>query len=66
MKTTETLSRMEIIEEAAQTAVAEAIETHRRMGRSIVVSENGVIKRIRPQDIEPRELPHDKWERENT
>ena len=50
---------------SAKTAVAEAIETHRRMGRSIGVSENGVIKRIRPQDIEPRELPHDVWEREN-
>lgn len=54
----------QIIADAAQKAVADAIETHRRMGRSIVVSENGVIKRIRPQDIQPRALPHDEWEKE--
>ncbi|MBW3635587.1 MAG: hypothetical protein KY445_03850 [Armatimonadetes bacterium] len=48
----------------AQEAVADAIETHRRMGRSIVVSENGQIKHIKAKDIPPRALPHDEWEKD--
>ncbi len=48
----------------AQEAVADAIETHRRMGRSIVVSEGGQIKHIKPKDIAPRALPHDEWEKD--
>lgn len=46
----------------AQEAVADAIETHRRMGRSIVVYEDGQIKHIKAKDIQPRALPHDEWE----
>jgi hypothetical protein len=34
------------------------------MGRSIVVSENGVIRHIKPTEITPRALPHDEWEKE--
>lgn len=64
MKTITEQSQMDLIIETAKEAVADAIETHRRMGRSIVVSENGVIKRIRPQDIKPRALPHDEWEKD--
>ena len=63
MKTLEAQSLSEIIAAEMKEAVADAIETHRRMGRSIVVSENGQIKHIKPRDIEPRALPHD--EREN-
>lgn len=53
-----------LIETAATKAVAEAIETHRRMGRSIVVCQNGKIVHIKPQDIPPRSLPHDEWEKD--
>lgn len=59
MKTSTHRSKADIISEAAQEAVADAIETHRRMGRSIVVSDNGVVQRIRPSEITPRALPHD-------
>ncbi len=51
-------------DDLVQNAVADAIETHRRMGRSIVVSENGQIKHIKPKDIKPRALPHDEWEKD--
>lgn len=64
MKTLETQSRLDIIAEEMREAVADAIETHRRMGRSIVVSENGHIKHIKPKDIPPRALPHDEWEKD--
>lgn len=50
---------MDIIAEAFKEAVADAIETHRRMGRSIVVSHNGGVQRIQPSEITPRALPHD-------
>ncbi len=59
MKTGSGQSQMDIIETAFREAVADAIETHRRMGRSIVVSENGAIRRIKPSEITPRTLPHD-------
>ena len=49
----------------AQEAVADAIETHRRMGRSIVVWKDGRVQHIKPKDIKPRVLPHDEWEKEN-
>ena len=64
MKSLEIKSRSEIIEEAMRRAVGEAVETHRRMGRSIVVSENGQVKRIKPQDISPCSLPHDALEQD--
>ena len=50
---------MDIIAVAFKEAVADAIETHRRMGRSIVVSRDGIVTRVRPSEIEPRALPHD-------
>ena len=59
MKNASTHSRADIISTAAREAVADAIETHRRMGRSIVVSRDGVVTRVRPSEIEPRALPHD-------
>jgi len=54
----------QLIVTCAQEAVADAIETHRRMGRSIVIRENGQIKHIKPKDIKPRALPHDAWEKD--
>ncbi len=45
--------------EAGREAVLDAIETHRRMGRSIVVWENGQIKHIKAKDLQPRSLPND-------
>ncbi len=54
--------QMEILSETFKEAVADAIETHRRMGRSMVISENGVVKRVRPSEITPRSLPHDTLE----
>ena len=51
--------QMDIIAVAFKEAVADAIETHRRMGRSIVVSRYGVVTRVRPSEITPRALPHD-------
>ena len=51
--------QMDIIAVAFKEAVADAIETHRRMGRSIVVSRDGVVTRVRPSEITPRALPHD-------
>jgi len=62
MNTPTTQSRLDIIFQAAQEAVADAIETHRRMGRSIVVMENGVIKHIKAKDLKPRALPGDEPE----
>lgn len=53
---------MDIIAVAFKEAVADAIETHRRMGRSIVISQNGVVTRVRPSEIAPRALPHDEYE----
>lgn len=51
--------KLDIIAVAFKEAVADAIETHRRMGRSIVVSRDGVVTRVRPSEITPRALPHD-------
>lgn len=48
--------------EGARQGVTEAIETHRRMGRSIVVMENGVITEIKAKDIAPKPLPNDELE----
>ena len=59
MKTVSLRSKADIISVVSQEAVADAIETHRRMGRSIVVSRDGVVTRVRPDEIEPRALPHD-------
>ena len=64
MKTLEAQSVLDIISQEMKEAVADAIETHRRMGRSIVVSENGQIKHIKAKDIVPRALPHDEWEKD--
>ncbi len=61
---TTTLSRLDIIIEEAKEAVADAIETHRRMGRSIVVAENGVVKHIKAKDLKPRALPGDEADEE--
>ncbi len=59
MNAIRTQSRLELIEETMREAVLDAIETHRRMGRSIVVAENGIIKHIKAKDIAPRALPGD-------
>lgn len=61
MKAT-TSSRLDIISEVGREAVLDAIETHRRMGRSIVVMEDGVIKHIKAKDLKPRRLPGDEEE----
>lgn len=45
-----------IVIEAANRGAQIAIETHRRMGRSIVVWEDGKVKHIPPEEIEPRDL----------
>ncbi len=45
--------------EAAREGVLDAIEVHRRMGRSIVVWEDEQIKHIRAKDLTPRALPGD-------
>ncbi len=45
-----------IVLEAANRGAQIAIETHRRMGRSIVVWQNGRITEISAAQIEPREL----------
>ncbi|RYG70263.1 hypothetical protein EON80_08280 [bacterium] len=42
--------------EAANRGAQIAIETHRRMGQSVVVWEDGKIKRIPASDIEPQNL----------
>jgi predicted ABC-type ATPase len=54
--------RDEIIERAGREAVAEAIETHRRMGRPVVVWQNERVRWIRPEELEPRPLPGDDWQ----
>lgn len=41
--------------EGARIAVAEAVETHRRLGQSIVVWRDGKPKWIAPEDIPTRE-----------
>ena len=51
--------QIQTLSENLQEAVADAIETHRRMGRSIVVSQGGVVTRVRPGEIAPHALPHD-------
>ena len=48
--------------EAAREGVLDAIETHRRMGRSIVVWEDGQIKHIKAKDLTSRALPGDEVE----
>lgn len=50
--------------EAGREAVLDAIETHRRMGRSIVVAEDGVVKHIKAKDLKPRALPGDELDEE--
>lgn len=45
-----------IVLEAANHGAQIAIETHRRMGRSIVIWEDGQIKHVPPEEIEPRDL----------
>ncbi len=53
------LSREEynrIVLEAANRGAQIAIETHRRMGRSIIVWQDGRIAEIPPEEIEPRDL----------
>ena len=59
MKNPPLRSKADIISTVSREAVADAIETHRRMGRSIVVSRDGVVTRVSPSEIEPRALPHD-------
>lgn len=59
MNTTTQSRMLDIISQSAKEAVLDAIETHRRMGRSIVISEHGVIKHIKARDLTPRRLPGD-------
>jgi hypothetical protein len=42
--------------EAANRGAQQAIETHRRMGRSIVVWQDEKVVKLKPQDIPPRPL----------
>lgn len=53
-----TFSTSEVLS-VAQEAVSQAIETHRRMGRSIVIWQSGQIVRVPPQKLTPRTLPGD-------
>jgi hypothetical protein len=46
----------QIVLEAANRGAQVAIETHRRMGRSVVVWQDGQIKHLAPHEIEPRDL----------
>ena len=62
MQSTLPNNKLDIAAVAFKEAVADAIETHRRMGRSIVVSHDGVVTRVRPSEITPRALPHDERE----
>ena len=64
MKTIEAISKHDIIFEEMKEAVADAIETHRRMGRSIAVWGDGKVQIIKPKDLVPRALPHDEWEKD--
>lgn len=57
-----TQSKLDVISATMREAVQDAIETHRRMGRSIVVGENGQVKHIKPRDLKPRPLPSDEAE----
>lgn len=57
-----TPNKLDIAAVAFKEAVADAIETHRRMGRSIVVSHGDGVERIYPSEITPRALPHDAYE----
>jgi hypothetical protein len=43
------------IDAGAKAAVAEAVEEHRRAGRSIVVMRDGEVVTIQPEDIPPLE-----------
>jgi hypothetical protein len=52
----------DLIVQVGQAAVDEAIETHRRMGRYVVGWEDGLVRWIRPEEIEPRPLPGDDWQ----
>ena len=45
--------------EAGREGVLDAIETHRRMGRSVVWWEDGAVKHIKAKDLKPRALPGD-------
>ncbi len=63
MKALESKSHLDCISETMQEAVADAIETHRRMGRSIVVWRDGKVVHIRPEEIAPRALPGDEIEK---
>lgn len=40
-----------LIEAALQKAVREALWRHKRLGQSVVVFEDGAIKRLAPEDI---------------
>lgn len=51
-------------DDLVQSAVAEAIETHRRMGRPIVVWQDNQVRWIAPEEIAPIELPGDAEARE--
>jgi hypothetical protein len=46
----------EKMHKAARAAVSDAIETHRRMGRSIVIWRDGQIVTVPPDQIPPRPL----------
>lgn len=54
----------EMMEKVGNQAVAEAIETHRRMGRPIVVWQDNQVRWIAPEEIEAIELPGDAEARE--
>lgn len=56
MKQEELRELSQKILKGAQQGVNNAIEEHRRMGRSIVIMRDGKIVEIPPEEIEPREI----------
>ena len=57
-----TQSKLDVISATMREAVQDAIETHRRMGRSIVVGRSGQVEQIKAKDLKPRPLPSDEVE----
>ena len=49
----------QLVLDAANRGAEIAVETHRRMGRSIVVWRDGKVVKLKPRDIPPRPLPGD-------
>lgn len=52
MSSEENKKLSEIINDGVQKAVLKAVDRHRKLGQSIVISENGHIVILSPQEIE--------------